>query len=57
MRIAKAVIGSHFGDEGKGRTVDYLASLNRDPPCLRSAAWSRLPGAMRAASSHSETAS
>lgn len=28
MRIAKAVIGSHFGDEGKGRTVDYLASLD-----------------------------
>ncbi len=32
----KAVIGSQYGDEGKGLTVDYLASLDSDSLVVRS---------------------
>lgn len=34
-QLFQAVIGSNFGDEGKGRTVDYLCSQAYDPLVIR----------------------
>lgn len=31
MKSATAIIGGNYGDEGKGRTVDYLVSQHRSP--------------------------
>lgn len=34
-KLFQAVIGSNFGDEGKGRTVDYLCGNSADPLVVR----------------------
>ncbi|WP_160684222.1 adenylosuccinate synthetase [Clostridium sp. C2-6-12] len=35
MKQVKVVIGSNFGDEGKGLMTDYMCSVNEDPIVIR----------------------
>ncbi|MFT8342924.1 adenylosuccinate synthetase [Clostridium beijerinckii] len=35
MKSIKVVIGSNFGDEGKGLMIDYMCSINENPVVIR----------------------
>lgn len=35
MKCVKVIIGSNFGDEGKGLMTDYMCSINKNPVVIR----------------------